>query len=299
VEGSCKSMMQQANAQAFDLNSLILPPNTHLLFYGHSYLWESFHMIRLAHKLVMGPDGLSLIKGPPSLLCGNDDAECMGHQGCICAGGAKQKGMPYCGGASNFNCDCNKGVRYSFKTGSTITGIFNWEAFQRQRNADQLKKFIDAGVDGVPYTHAFVMEPHPELFYDKPNLVTMRSDSAYGCGWSADFWNLWNAAMPGKVHHVVPWGYTGAALTYAHSAPPAVELSARATNCTCESPNYEKPTTASLFSSGGIQGHQCIAARDDKGVYLGVVALMAADILRSGPGMQSAPLQRGPPPQRL
>jgi len=240
--------------------------------FGHSYLWESFHAIRAAHKF------LGKITQTKSLCDG--DSECVGNNCCICAGGEKLLGEPYCGGTSNFNCNCNKGQRFYFENGATLTGIFNWEKMQRVSNSDKLTAQITAGVDGQAYTHALVMEPHTDVFFVNPVAATMESDTQYGCGWSTQFWDLWHSACPNtKVFHVPSWGYSSDKLHICATGPQMITPKTEGNNCTAESQWDAGETKASNFKSGGIQGHHCVAARDSTGYSLGVVPAMAADLL--------------------
>jgi len=275
VEASCPAMYDhgKANHSSFDLTTLTFSAGTHVIMFGHSYLWESFQAIRFANKK------LGTVTKEKTI-CGVD-SDCVGAGGCICAGGTDLKGSPYCGGTSNFNCDCNKGYRYYYSNGATLTGIFNWETMQRQQNSAKLSTQLAAGVDGTPYTHALVMEPHTDIFFTNPIAGdTMETSATYGCGWSTQFWGLWKTATPTtKVFHVPSWGYSSANLQIVAASPQVITPNTQGNNCTAESQWNAFETKASDFAGGEIQGHHCIAARDSYGYSLGVIPSMAAGLI--------------------
>jgi len=258
IDTACPKMKTEFNAKEFDLDTLMLPAGTHLLMYGQSYLRELFSTIRAAYAIKGGINSTDYLSDSP-----NDVGTC------VCAGGTKQLGQPFCGGAENANCKCGDVIRYHLSGGSSITGIFNARAYQLESQASELKTFIE----GYKYTTALVMEPHVKGFFGSPSVW---DEHKYGCGWSDTFWSLWNEAMPGKVKHVVPWGYETADLALASGSPqPPLYTNTRQLNCTSESDYFR----TKLNKEMGIMGHQCLAARDSTGDYVGPVPYIAADLV--------------------
>jgi len=284
VAASCPAIYAgNKDHSSFDLSTLTLHPGTHLIMYGHSYMWESFHTIRAAHKLLgqITKEGADVCKLNNECTGANGCVDCTGAGGAICAGGSEPKGEPYCGGTSNFNCDCNKAYRLYFSNGATLTGVFNWGWMQQEKYADRLSAMLQQGVDGAAYTHALVMEPHLDAFFTNGAGDTMDATTTYGCGWSSKFWSLWQTDLPttAKLYHVPAWGYSDENLQIYSSGPPVLKFNTENSNCTAESQWTDGETKASNFKSGGIQGHHCIAVRDSSGYSLGIVPRMAARLL--------------------
>jgi len=87
-------------AESFDLESVMLPAGMRLLVFGHSYLWEQFHFIRAAHKILGRQASADYLYG---------NYKGMGLA--ICAGHGRNAGMPFCGGtdpgdAAQIFCRC-------------------------------------------------------------------------------------------------------------------------------------------------------------------------------------------------
>jgi len=169
---------------------------------------------------------------------------------------------------------CGQVVRHTLTSGSTLTAVINHEPLSRQGNASALREFVHQGpMVGVNYSHAFVMEPHVDDYFKDINVRD--EEEIYGCGWSTQFWSIWNDVLPGKVRHVTPWGYesTHLAQTLCPTAPgPVFELeqSYREMHCSAE---------AYFYPQNGNRTHYCMIAQDSSGIYLGPIAYMAADLL--------------------
>jgi len=232
-----------------------------VLFYGNSFMKEPFEAIRRVNEILGNNQSIEYV------------AQSVGEGGCCCGGGKDQKGTPYCEGLSN--CDCRDFYRVHLKGNSSITLLANIWTLQVGGH----KEVIEGLLTSFPYTHAFVMEPHRQnpdgMFF---NTAT---NDQYGCGWPTTFWGIFNKTMPGKTVHVVPWGFdTGNSLGNSSfrvsvAAPaPTIMLAKYALNCSAETRNY----TVSI-ASGDPYGHQCMAAKDHAGVYVGSVPLMAQKIV--------------------
>jgi len=264
----------------------------HLLVFGHSYLWEQFQFIRAAHK-ILGRISSADYQAP------------FGHEGqkdAVCTGHAKQIAMPYCArtdpddGSVQFNCDDPGVMQYTMANGATITGVMNEPKLQKVTYADNLVSWLNQARTathpshaGQPwtFTHALVMEPHPQTFFDDATTLTLETDFTYGCGWSDKFWSIFNAAFQGKVmKHLLPWGVDDAALKTSANVPPpenTLKLSTRALTCNSEASKDNGPH---LFTANGrTNGHQCTAVRDRTGDFLGPIPHMTKEsitALKSG-----------------
>jgi len=257
IAENCPGMTELYNTQAYNLSAFEMPPNTHVLFYGNSFMKEPFEAIRRVNEILGNNQSIEYV------------AQSVGEGGCCCGGGKDQKGTPYCEGLSN--CDCRDFYRVHLKGNSSITLLSNLWYLQVGSHKDQL-----AGVlKSFSYTHAMVMEPHrqnPSGMYFASN-----NDNAYGCGWPTTFWGVMNAALPGKIIHVTPWGFDSgnsmgnSSFRVALSAPtPTISLAPYALNCSAETRNW----TVSV-KVGDPYGHQCMAAKDHAGSYVGSVPFMA------------------------
>jgi len=258
------------NSQNLNASSLTLPPGTHLLMFGHSYLKQLFQSLGGANNITSSEwfsDG-DKMEG----VCGS----------------SKRYGAPWCG-YDAANCHTGDAVRHEFANGATVTGVFNYGSLQAQENATKLREFVMFG----NFSHALVMEPHANEYFEQMKAIdsgTMTraqeswKEPNYGCGWGDKFWSIWNEVMPGKVRHVVPWGNKNADITLTGSTTAAqsqpdyryfLQSVVDALPCIVESKFYRQE----LLNSHGIQGHQCVAAYDDTGFFLGPVPYMMAGAL--------------------
>jgi len=220
-------------------------------------------------------------------------------------GSSKRFGAPWCG-YDGANCHTGNAVKHTFANGATVTGVFNYGPLQAQENSSKMEEFITAG----GYTHALVMEPHADTYFTQMKAIDMGTmtrageswkEPTYGCGWSDNFWAIWDAKMPGKVRHVVPWGNTAdpaiavgnttgnitetfmsatssstSASTSASANRYHLQTIVNALPCIAESKHYR----TELMTSHGIQGHHCVAAYDESAFYLGPIPYMMAGALQ-------------------
>ena len=334
VADNCPEVAAQGSRD-FSASSLMIPSGVHLLAYGHSYMNQIFRVLLAANgpSLVRVESTKAVRVSPEYVRKGDPD------RSLLCAGDDEFVG-PKCNGA--LNCGYQDFVRYHLSNGATLTGVFNNYDLQSRPTDDDagtagvvanLTRFIRAGAgENTPYTHAWVMEPHGFSFSNYQRLVSLAQqdpskhsfppfwqESSYGCGWSDAFWAVWNNEMPGKVHHVFPWGYSPSEIHPA-APTPAINLDEIFQKLPChtdaaypgladgfapESPKVSldltKAQAPQFFpnysmrnprrNQNQIEGHLCIATKDATGYYLGPVAYMATAALE--------PLLRPPANQTL
>ena len=184
-EGGCETLSRH-----FELSSLLPPPNSKTLLFGQSCMNEVARAIMAAGQQET-PSTFSFTSISED---GSPPEEC------------------YCGLAEYHQvkpCACGYQARVTLGDNATIYNVYNKRHVQGGSSSEisNLRALLD-DLRGEGFTHALVMEPHPQCWFDDPNHVGTDCDkerSHYGCGWAEEFWSIFTEYFGHNLVHVVPW----------------------------------------------------------------------------------------------
>ena len=98
-----------------------------------------------------------------------------------------------------------------------MTFVINYAKLQTSEHAHKLKALLNERTEH-PFTHAMVMEPHSDCFFNKCDAKGMcpacegkeNGPPGYlGCSWASEMWDIFENHFGEKMVNAVPWTAKG------------------------------------------------------------------------------------------